>query len=105
MFIRSRINLAKANIANIATDCAHDDGLPDPFFPSLLSGVVVGGFGRTTFVDSRTEENYFQMKIKYYTRLIHNHTLPRAVVGGHSKFLRSSRRTHRMNMHLLGSVL
>ena len=104
MFIRSRINLAKANIANIATDCAHEDGLPDPFFPSLLSGVVVGGFGRSTFVDSRTEENYFQMKIKYDTRLIPNHTLPRAVVG-HSKFLRSSRRTQCMNMHLLGSVL
>ena len=63
MFKRSRINLAKANIANIATNCVPDDGLPDPFFPSLLSGVV-GGFGRSAFVDSRTERNYFQMKIK-----------------------------------------
>ena len=43
MFKSSRINLAKANIA---TDCAHDDRLPDPFFTSLLPGVtVVGGFG------------------------------------------------------------
>ena len=52
MFKSSRINLAKANIA---TDCAQDDRLPELFFALLLSGVVVvGGFGRSTFVDSRT---------------------------------------------------
>ena len=58
MFKSSWINLAKANIA---TNCAHDERLSDPFFASLLSGVIivggsgvvfVGRFGRYTFVDS-----------------------------------------------------
>ena len=51
MFKSSSNSLAKVNIA---TDWAHDDRLSDPFLASLLSGVVVGGFGRSTFADPRT---------------------------------------------------
>ena len=59
MFKSSRINLAKANIA---TNCVHNDRLPDPFFASFFGVVVVGGFGLSIFAESWTVGSYFRLR-------------------------------------------